>query len=120
MNPALSSLDWRMLAPVFIVVSIDAMSSGIILPLLPFYATHFGATPVIVGALLSVYFLCQFLAAPYLGQLSDRIGRKNVLIVSQFGTLGSLVLLACANQLPTVFLARMLDGLTAGNIAVAV
>jgi MFS family permease len=109
-----------MLAPVFTVIMIDAISSGLFLPILPFYATHFGASPVLVGALLSAYYLCQFLAAPFLGQLADRVGRKQVLIASQFGTLGSLILLAFAKELPTVFVARMIDGLTAGNVAVAV
>jgi hypothetical protein len=87
------------LIPAFIVVAIDATGMGIILPLLPFYSQRLGATPFIVGSLISVYALCQLVAGPLVGTLSDRYGRKSVLIVSQIGTLAGFVLLAVANSL---------------------
>jgi MFS family permease len=107
------------LLPTFIVVAVDATGMGIILPLLPFYSQRLGATPFIVGALISVYALCQLVAGPVVGTLSDRYGRRRVLIVSQIGTLAGFVLLASANSLTLVFLGRIIDGLTSGNISVA-
>jgi MFS family permease len=107
------------LIPAFIVVAVDATGLGIILPLLPFYSQRLGATPFIVGSLISVYALCQLVAGPLVGTLSDRYGRKSILIVSQIGTLAGFVLLATANSLMLIFLARIIDGLTSGNISVA-
>jgi predicted MFS family arabinose efflux permease len=107
------------LIPTFIVVAVDATGLGIILPLLPFYSQRLGATPFILGSLISVYALCQLVAGPVVGTLSDRYGRRGVLIVSQIGTLAGFLLLASANSLTVVFLARIIDGLTSGNISVA-
>jgi len=107
------------LIPTFIVVAVDATGMGIILPLLPFYSQQLGATPFVVGSLLSVYALCQLVAGPVVGMLSDRYGRRSVLIVSQIGTLAGFVVLALASSLTLVFLARIIDGLTSGNISVA-
>src|ERR1700731_745201 len=95
------------LVPTFIVVAVDATGMGIILPLLPFHSQRLGATPFIVGSLISAYALCQLIAGPVVGTLSDRYGRRRVLIVSQIGTLAGFVLLASANSLTLVFLARI-------------
>jgi predicted MFS family arabinose efflux permease len=107
------------LVPTFIVVAVDATGMGIILPLLPFYSQRLGATPFLVGALVSAYAVCQLVAGPIVGILSDRYGRRKVLLVSQIGTLAGFVLLALAPNLALVFLARIIDGLTSGNISVA-
>jgi MFS family permease len=107
------------LVPTFIVVAVDATGLGIILPLLPFYSQRLGATPFLLGALISVYAVCQLIAGPVVGMLSDRYGRRNVLVVSQIGTFIGFVLLAMAGNLTLVFLARIIDGLTSGNISVA-
>ncbi|MGD5678149.1 MFS transporter, partial [Xanthomonas citri pv. citri] len=104
------------LIPTFVVVAVDATGMGIILPLLPFYSERLGATPVLLGALISVYAVCQLIAGPVVGMLSDRHGRRKVLVVSQIGTLIGFVLLALAGNLTLVFLARIIDGLTSGNI----
>lgn len=112
-------LEWHLIAPVFAVISIDSMGMGVILPLLPFYAERFGATPFLIGLLFATFALCQFVAGPLLGSLSDRIGRKPVLVGSQLGTCASFVVLAVSSSLPMVFLARVLDGLTSGNLSVA-
>ncbi|WP_187639545.1 MFS transporter [Paraburkholderia podalyriae] len=112
-------LPVRVMAPLFGVVAIDAIGMGVILPLLPFYSQHFGASPFALGALVAIFSLGQFIAAPMLGRLSDRFGRKGVLLGSQTGTFVSLVLLACAGNLLIVFLARILDGITSGNLSVA-
>lgn len=107
------------LVPTFVVVTVDATGMGIILPLLPFYSQRLGATPFLIGALISVYAVCQLIAGPVVGILSDRYGRRKILVVSQFGTLIGFVLLALAGNLTLVFLARIIDGLTSGNISVA-
>jgi MFS family permease len=107
------------LVPTFVVVAVDATGLGIILPLLPFYSQRLGATPFLIGALISVYAVCQLIAGPVVGILSDRYGRRKVLVVSQIGTLIGFVLLALAGNLTLVFLARIIDGLTSGNISVA-
>ncbi|WP_441259544.1 MFS transporter [Bradyrhizobium sp. 521_C7_N1_3] len=107
------------LIPTFVVVAVDATGMGIILPLLPFYSQRLGATPFLLGALISAYAVCQLVAGPAVGMLSDRYGRRKVLVVSQIGTFIGFILLALAGNLTLVFLARIIDGLTSGNISVA-
>lgn len=118
-SSAPQKLDWRLMLPVFIIVSLDAASSGAILPILPFYLRNLGASPLVLGLVLGAEALSQFAAAPWLGQLSDRFGRKRVLLASQAGALISLSLLALANSVAFVLLARVLLGLTAANFAAA-
>ncbi len=107
------------LLPIFLIVFVGLLGFGIILPLLPLYAEQFGASPFTVGVLLASYSLMQFVATPFLGALSDRIGRRPVLIISQIGTVLSFVLLGFANGLPLLFAARILDGISGGNISTA-
>jgi len=107
------------LAAIFLIVVVDVLAFTLIVPLLPFYAERFGATPADVGLLVSAFALCQLVAGPFLGKLSDRIGRKPVLVASQLGTLAGFLLLARAETLAMVFAARCLDGITAGNLTVA-
>jgi MFS transporter, DHA1 family, tetracycline resistance protein len=107
------------LLPIFLIVVVDILGLTIMFPVLPFYAEHFGATPFVVGVLSSSYALCQLVAGPVLGQISDRIGRKPVLIVSQMGTCVGFLILAYAPSLLFVFLGRIIDGLTAGNLSIA-
>ena len=104
---------------IFLIVLVDVLGLTIILPLLPFYAESFGATPAVVGMLVSAYAACQLIAGPPLGHLSDRVGRRPVLLVSQMGTFAGFLMLASARALWMVFLARIIDGLTAGNLTVA-
>src|SRR2546422_2529573 len=107
------------LLSIFLIVLVDVLGLTIILPLLPFYAESMGATPATVGLLVSTYALCQLIAGPPLGHLSDRVGRRPVLLVSQMGTCAGFLILASARALWMVFLARVIDGLTAGNLTVA-
>lgn len=107
------------LLTIFLIVFVDVLGFTIILPLLPFYSESFGATPLVVGSVVSVYGLCQLISGPILGQISDKVGRRPVLLLSQIGTLLGFILLALANQLWIIFLARIIDGITAGNITVA-
>jgi MFS family permease len=107
------------LLPIFLIVLADILGLTIILPLLPFYAEKMGASPTAVGLLVSAYAFCQLLSGPFLGRWSDRTGRKPLLIVSQLGTFASRLLLAGAGSLWVVYLARIIDGLTAGNLVLA-
>jgi MFS family permease len=107
------------LVPIFLIVSVDVLGLTIILPLLPFYAEHFGASPTVVGLLVSTYAFCQLIAGPMLGRLSDHTGRRPLLLVSQMGTFIGFLILAFANSLWLVFLSRIIDGLTAGNLSLA-
>lgn len=107
------------LLSIFLIVLVDVLGLTIILPLLPFYAESLGASPSTVGMLVSAYAICQLIAGPPLGQLSDRVGRRPVLLVSQMGTFAGFLILAWAQTLWLVFLARIIDGLTAGNLTVA-
>jgi MFS family permease len=107
------------LLPIFLIVVVDVLGLTIMFPLLPFYAEHFGAGPAVVGLLVSTYALCQLVAGPVLGQISDHLGRKPVLTVSQIGTFIGFLVLAYAPNLLIVFLARVIDGLTAGNLSIA-
>lgn len=107
------------LLPIFLIVLVDILGLTIILPLLPFYAEKLGASPTVVGLLISSYAACQLIAGPILGRISDRVGRRPVLIVSQVGTFVGFLILAQAHVLWVVFLSRVIDGLTAGNLSLA-
>lgn len=89
------------------------------IPLLPFYAQHFGASPLVVGLLLSSFAASQLLSGPILGRISDTAGRRPTLIVSQIGTCVGFLVLGFAGSLWMVFLGRIIDGLTAGNLTIA-
>jgi DHA1 family tetracycline resistance protein-like MFS transporter len=107
------------LVPIFLIVSVDVLGLTIILPLLPFYAEKFGASPSVVGLLVSTYAFCQLIAGPMLGRMSDHMGRRPLLLVSQLGTFIGFLVLAYANALWLIFLSRVIDGLTAGNLSLA-
>ncbi len=109
----------KVLLPIFLIVAVDVLGMTIVLPLLPFYAEHFGATPQLVGLLVTTYALCQLIAGPLLGRLSDRHGRKPWLIVSQIGTFIGFLILGGAKSLAWLFFSRFLDGITAGNLSLA-
>ncbi|MEM7340235.1 MAG: MFS transporter [Actinomycetota bacterium] len=110
---------FRRLFPILFIVFIDGMGVTILVPVLPFYAIAFGAGPATVGLLLASYALAQMLFSPVLGRLSDRFGRKPVLLTAQVGTFASLLLLGFATALPLIFLSRILDGITGANQSTA-
>lgn len=117
--PASDKLDFRKLLPVFVIVLIDLLGLTIIIPLMPLYATSFGANAAVIGLLGAAYPLMQFVGAPLLGRLSDRYGRKPILLISQLGTLIGFLILGLANSLWLLFLSRLIDGLSGANIATA-
>jgi DHA1 family tetracycline resistance protein-like MFS transporter len=103
----------------FLTIFVSLIGFGIIIPLLPFYAQTFGASPTTIGLLFASFSLAQFVAAPVLGDLSDRWGRRPVLVFSLLGTVLSFMLLALAHSLMLLFVARIVDGLSGGNITAA-
>ena len=109
----------RPLLVIFLTIFVNLVGFGIIIPLLPFYAETFGASPLVIGLLFAVFSLCQLVAAPILGDLSDRYGRRPILIVSLAGTVVSFVMLALAHSITMLFIARIVDGLSGGNISTA-
>lgn len=130
-------MDRRRVIPIFVTVFTNILGAGVILPILPIYAEgNFGASAFQATLLNAAYFAAQFLAAPWLGRLSDRVGRRPVLIFSQIGTVFSFVLfifalpigvaldragltLGISGGLFMLYVARILDGLTGGNISTA-
>ncbi|MBE2266929.1 MAG: MFS transporter [Anaerolinea sp.] len=117
--PAEDKLDFKKIFPVFLIVLIDLLGLTIIIPLLPLYAASFQADAAVIGVLGATYPVMQFIGAPILGRLSDRYGRKPVLVISQIGTLIGFLVLGFANTLPLLFLARAIDGLSGANISTA-
>ena len=109
----------RPLIVIFLTVFVNLVGFGIIIPLLPFYAQTFGASPIVIGLLFASFSLSQLLATPALGVLSDRWGRRPVLIFSLIGTVVSFGMLAVARSLTMLFAARIIDGLSGGNITTA-
>ena len=107
------------LFPIFLIVLVDVFGFTLVLPLLPFYAEHLGASPITVGLLTASFAACQLIAGPILGRISDKVGRRPTLLVSQIGTLIGFVILGFANSLWLLFLSRIIDGLTAGNLSIA-
>lgn len=103
----------------FLIVFIDLVGFGIIIPLLPFYAEYFDASPATVGLVMATYSAAQFVAAPLWGRLSDRVGRRPVLLATLAGAAVCYVWLGFAGSLTALFLARAAGGLMAGNIATA-
>jgi MFS transporter, DHA1 family, tetracycline resistance protein len=106
---------------IFITIFIDLVGFGIVIPVLPFYVegTKFGATPRAVGLLFASYSIMQLIFTPILGRLSDRHGRRPVLLVSLIGTGIGFLILGFATTLWMLFLGRIIDGITGGNISTA-
>jgi len=106
------------LLPILGITFIDILGFSILIPILPYYVQHFGASFIVVGLLFATFALCQFLGGPLWGNVSDRIGRKSVLLVSQAGATVGWLMLAFAPSLAWVFAARAVEGISGGNISV--
>jgi len=112
-------LDFKRVLPIIVIVLVDLIGLSIIIPILPYFAARFSANAMTIGILQATYPFMQFIGAPILGRLSDRFGRKPILIVSQIGTLAGFVLLGFANTLPLLFISRIIDGLSGANMSTA-
>lgn len=119
MRQRLSLIDKRLLT-ILLIVFVQILGASMVLPVLPLYAQRrFAMTPQVITLLITIFFAAQFVAGPFLGRLSDRYGRVPVLVVSQIGTAISFLMIGLAQGVEILFLARLLDGLTGGNIIVA-
>jgi MFS family permease len=107
------------LAILFLAVFVDLVGYGMIVPLLPFYVQRVAPGATLVGILSGFYAMAQFLVGPMLGSLSDRFGRRPVLIACLSGTSLAYLLLAIADSLPLLVLALLIDGVTGGNLSIA-
>jgi DHA1 family tetracycline resistance protein-like MFS transporter len=113
---------------IFMIVLADLLGFSVIIPLLPFWAKKYQASDLQVGLLFSIYSVCQLVATPILGMISDRVGRRPVLLASQVGSVAGFLLLGAATMgnwaspalgLTLVYLSRVIDGLSGGNISTA-
>ncbi|HTV43737.1 MAG TPA: MFS transporter [Stellaceae bacterium] len=114
-----SAYQGRVMPILFLIVFVDLVGFGLVIPLLPFYAVRFGASPEQVTLLLAIYSLVQLFTAPLWGRLSDRIGRRPVLMASMIAFALAYLWLGVADALWMLFAARALAGACAGNIAAA-
>lgn len=104
---------------VFLIVFVDLVGFGIVIPFLPLYADAFGPSPVVFGLLMASFSAMQFVFAPILGRLSDRFGRRPVLLVSLAGSVVGYLLFAFAGSMAMLFASRLIDGISGGNISTA-
>src|SRR5918912_2080197 len=109
------------LVVIFVTVFIDLVGFGIVIPVLPYYVegTRFNASPRMVGLLFASYSVMQFIFTPVLGRLSDRHGRRPILLISLLGTCAGFLILGTATTLWMLFLGRIIDGISGGNISTA-
>jgi MFS family permease len=104
---------------IFITIFVDLIGFGIVLPLLPFYAGDFGATPATVGLLVAIHPAMQFLFGPIWGRLSDRIGRRPILLLGLLGSAASYLIFGLAANLWWLFASRIMQGIAGANVPVA-
>jgi DHA1 family tetracycline resistance protein-like MFS transporter len=109
----------RALTTLFLIVFTDLVGFGIVIPLLPLYAEHYRPAPWVFGLLMATYSAMQFFFSPILGRLSDRVGRRPVLLISLTGSVIGFVMFALADSLFWLFASRLLAGIAGGNIATA-
>ncbi len=108
----------RRLIPILGITFVDIIGFSMLIPMLPYFVTHFGASAFVVGLLFATFSLCQLLSAPLWGSVSDRIGRKFVLVTSQIGATIGWTMLAFAPNIGWVFVARVVEGVSGGNIGI--
>ncbi|MDQ2679534.1 MAG: MFS transporter [Candidatus Eremiobacteraeota bacterium] len=108
----------RKLIPILGITFIDILGFSMLIPMLPYFVTHFGASSFTVGILFSTFSFCQLIAGPLWGNASDRIGRKSVLIISQVGATIGWAMLAFSPTILWVFISRIVEGISGGNIGV--
>lgn len=111
------SRERAILAPILLVIFVDTLGYAAVVPLIPFALRGQHAPFIAVGAVFAAFSLCQLITAPLLGGLSDRVGRRPVLAFSLGGSAASFALLALSSAFPIVLVSRIIDGCSAGNVA---
>jgi len=114
-----NKLDFDRAAPIFVLTLVDVLGLTVLLPLLHLYAARFGASPLQIGLVLASFPLSQLIGVPLMGALSDRFGRKPLLLISQITTCIGFIMLGAATSLEMVILSRVIDGLFGANLATA-
>jgi len=104
---------------ILLTIALDLIGLTIIFPILPSFIDRFGISYLMTGMIGATYALCSFISAPYLGRLSDRFGRRNLLFLSVLGSAIGWIITAFAPNVWWVFIGRIIDGITAGNITIA-
>ncbi len=113
------SMD-RRLFTILMIVFVQMVGASMVNPILPLYAqSEFNLEPQVITLLLTAFFAAQFIAGPFIGRLSDQYGRLPILIISQVGTVIAFIMIGVAHSVEMLFIARILDGITGGNIIVA-
>ena len=110
----------RLLSPLpilLLTVFVDMVGFGIVVPVLPLYTERFGASPFTIGMLLAVYSGMGFIFSPIVGALSDRLGRRSILLFSTIGQATAFFIMGAANSLLWLFIARTLDGIFGANVS---
>jgi MFS family permease len=108
----------RALFALLAITFVDVLGFTLLIPILPFYAEHYGGTPTTIGAIYATVAFCALISSPFWGRLSDRIGRKGVLLAAQVASFLGFTLLASGTALWTIFLARAVEGLGGGGLGV--
>ena len=114
-----TGLDFERVLPIFMLVLVDVLGLTVILPILHLYAAVYGATPLEIGLVIAAFPLAQLIGLPLMGNLSDRFGRKPLLLISQVTTFLAFIMLGLANSLTIIILSRVIDGIFGANISTA-
>ncbi len=108
----------RALVPILAITLVDVLGFTILIPILPYYAEHYGATPKQIGLIYATVAVCALVASPLWGRLSDRIGRKGVLLAAQIASAIGFLLLGIGGALWVIYVARAIEGLGGGGLGV--
>jgi DHA1 family tetracycline resistance protein-like MFS transporter len=108
----------KALIPILGITLVDVLGFTMLIPLLPYYAEHYGASPLAVGGIYSTVALCALIASPFWGRLSDRIGRKGVILIAQVAAFIGFLLLGIGGSLVMIYVARAIEGLGGGGLGV--
>ena len=114
-----ASVPTKTLATVWLTLFLDLMGFGMIIPVLPYYASEYGASPAVVALLSTSFSAAQFVMSPILGRVSDRVGRRPVMLISIAGSLCAMLVLGFAQSLWMIFLARVVSGMANANLSTA-
>ncbi len=117
--PEATKANNRALALVYATIFLDVLGLGILIPVLPYFAQQYRTDALTVGFLSAAFSIAQFMASPFLGALSDRIGRRPVILFNIFGSSMAYFLFGWASTLWLLMLARVLEGITGGSISTA-